>query len=111
MSSIDNIQPNSDFSSQELDTDLLTLDELGAFICQRISWYNYSCEYLLYINEMGSNDIILIIDNVIYTRTLFVPYYQNDNIIIRRLWEPVKINFSSIFRRERDGKGISYLPI
>ena len=111
MFSSGNIQLDSDNSSQEIDTDLLTLDELGAFMCQKISWYNHRCQYFLRKNKHGANDILLIIDDTIYTHTRFVPYLQNSTEITCRLCEPVKIDITSIFCREIDGKGISYLPL
>ena len=102
---------DTDDASREIDSDLLTLDELGAFICREISWYGQHPEYLICKNKHGRDDIILIVDNVIYTYTNTVLRQQDGRPVIYRTWNPVKIDIKSIFRRERDGKGISYSPL
>ena len=111
MSLINNTHLEANSPSREIDTDLLTLDELGAFICREISWYGQHPEYLICKNKHGRSDIILIVDNIIYNYTNTVLRQQDGERVIHRTWNPVKIDIKSIFRRERDGKGISYLPL
>lgn len=90
----------------------LNLDELGQFLCSKISWYGHKCDYTIGKNIHGVNHVILFIDDTMYTHTRLTSYIDSSGQErTGHLWEPVVISFRSILNRSIHGKGLSYIPI
>lgn len=79
-----------------INTHLLSPKIRGELISSIVSQYGLTCEYLLYKNKQGVDDLLLLIDGNIY-------HHDNNGF-----WSRAYFDVSSLIYREITAKGIYF---